>query len=252
MPVRRRPSTARFFNGSRNVNPAKPADGPTQGRRPVRSFVIRSGRLTDAQRKAIASHWDTHVIPTAEQHLPLSELFPHAGKLVVEIGFGMGDSLLEMASQAPETNFIGIEVHRPGVGKLLHGIAERELTNLKIICRDATEVLAQCLPPESIDRILIFFPDPWPKKKHHKRRLVQPEFMALLRERLKPGGQIHLATDWQEYAEYMLEVMEAVPGLRNSQGQGQYWAEPQRPGTKFERRGKRLGHGVWDLLYVKD
>lgn len=220
-------------------------------RRPIRSFVIRSGRLTDSQRKAIADHWQEFVIPATDALLDLPALFPRPGRLVIEIGFGMGDSLLAMARQEPATNFIGIEVHQPGIGKLLHGIAEQQLQNLKIICRDATEVLARCIPPATIDRIQIFFPDPWPKKKHQKRRIVQPEFMALLQERLKPGGQIHLATDWEEYAQYMLEVMEAVPGMHNHEGAGNFWEHPLRPGTKFETRGKRLGHGVWDLLYVK-
>ena len=224
----------------------------TDARRPIRSYVIRSGRLTDSQRLAIDQHWGEFVIATDNQLLPLDDLFPQPGRLVVEIGFGMGDSLLEMAQQDPGSNFIGIEVHRPGVGKLLHGIVEHQLTNLKIISYDATEVLASCFPPASIDKIMIFFPDPWPKKKHQKRRIVQPAFMALLRDRLKPGGEIHLATDWQEYAEYMVEVMESVPGLSNRIGAGQYWENPLRPGTKFERRGKRLGHGVWDLLYGSD
>lgn len=220
-------------------------------RRPIRSYVIRSGRLTDSQKKAIADHWQDFVIPTADTLLNPQSLFPQPGKLVIEIGFGMGDSLLEMARQEPATNFIGIEVHQPGIGKLLHGIAELQLQNLKIICRDATEVFALCMPLTAIDKIQIFFPDPWPKKKHQKRRIVQPDFMALLRDRLKAGGQIHLATDWEEYAHYMVEVMEAVPGMRNHEGTGQFWEHPLRPGTKFENRGKRLGHGVWDLLYVK-
>ena len=226
-------------------------DKDTSGHRPIRSFVIRSGRLTDSQRQALDTHWAQYVIATDNDLLDLDSLFPQSGKLVVEIGFGMGDSLLAMAVADPASNFIGIEVHRPGVGKLLHGIAEAQVPNLKIICRDATEVLSHCFPIESIDAIQIFFPDPWPKKKHQKRRIVQPEFMALLRDRLRAGGHIHLATDWQQYAEYMLEVMEAVPGMTNSEGAGNYWTQPARPGTKFEQRGKRLGHGVWDLRYVK-
>ena len=181
----------------------------------------------------------------------MSTLFPTGERLVVEIGFGMGDSLLEMARAHPDTNYLGIEVHRPGVGKLLHGIVEYKLGNLKIVCHDATEVLAQGFSEETIDRVQIFFPDPWPKKKHQKRRIVQPAFMELLRTRLKPNGDIHLATDWQHYAEYMLEVLEAAPGLENVCGANQYWTDHQRPGTNFERRGKRLGHGVWDLLYRK-
>lgn len=230
----------------------EPTQPPLQARRPIRSYVIRSGRLTDSQKKAIAEHWQHFVIPTADAPLHPQTLFPQPGKRVIEIGFGMGDSLLEMARQEPATNFIGIEVHQPGIGKLLHGIAELQLQNLKIICRDATEVFSHCVAPQTVDRIQIFFPDPWPKKKHQKRRIVQPEFMALLRDRLRSGGQIHLATDWEEYAFYMLEVMEGVPGMRNHEGAGKFWEQPLRPGTKFENRGKRLGHGVWDLLYVKE
>ncbi len=226
-------------------------DPPAERHRPIRSYVLRSGRLTDSQRKAIDDHWSRWVVPTADTQLDLAALFPQQVKLVIEIGFGMGDSLLAMAVQEPSTNFIGIEVHRPGVGKLLHGIAEQQVANLKIICRDATEVLLHCFQANTLDKIQIFFPDPWPKKKHQKRRIVQPEFMGLLRDRLRSGGQIHLATDWQEYADYMLEVMEAVPGMRNGEGAGNFWEHPLRPDTKFENRGKRLGHGVWDLLYVK-
>lgn len=220
--------------------------------RPIRSYVIRASRLTDAQRKALDEHWQTYVLPFSDAPLPLTDIFPAGGRLIVEIGFGMGDSLLEMALAQPETNFIGIEVHRPGVGKLLHGIVEHGLTNLRIVCHDATEVLARGFGAESIDRVLIFFPDPWHKKRHQKRRIVQPGFMELLRTRLRPGGEIHLATDWQNYAEHMMTVLEAAPGLRNQQGENAYWLEPQRPETKFERRGQRLGHGVWDLLFVRE
>lgn len=248
MRVRLHPSTAPFSSIQIIVS----TESPVSARRPIRSFVIRSGRLTDSQRKAIADHWQEFVIPTADALLNLQGLFPHPGRLVIEIGFGMGDSLLAMARQEPATNFIGIEVHQPGIGKLLHGIAEQRLQNLKIICRDATEVFSACVPVNTVDKVQIYFPDPWPKKKHQKRRIVQPDFMALLRDRLQPGGQIHLATDWEEYARYMLEVMEAVPGMRNHEGAGNFWAQPLRPDTKFEARGKRLGHGVWDLLYVKE
>ncbi len=229
---------------------------PTQSqvipRRPIRSYVLRSGRLTDSQKKAIAEHWQEFVIPTGDSLLNLQELFPKPGKLVLEIGFGMGDSLLENSLQEPSSNFIGIEVHQPGIGKLLHGIAEQGSANLKIICRDATEVLTRCIPLTTLDKVQIFFPDPWPKKKHQKRRIVQPDFMTVLRDRLKPGGKIHLATDWQEYAEHMLVVMEGVSGMHNQEGAGKFWEHPARPGTKFETRGKRLGHGVWDLMYVKE
>ena len=219
--------------------------------RPIRSFVIRGGRLTDSQRKAIDAYWQQYVIEYDGQQLDLETLFPRSAPLTVEIGFGMGDSLLEMATASPDQNFLGIEVHKPGVGKLLHGIAERGLNNLRVICHDAKEVMAHSLARNSVQRFLIFFPDPWHKKRHNKRRLVQPDFVNQLTTLLVPGGKLHLATDWQPYAEHMLEVLEADPVLQNSNGKGQYWESPERPETKFERRGQRLGHGVWDLLYHK-
>lgn len=219
--------------------------------RPIRSYVIRAGRLTGAQRKALDTHWQDYVIEHKPEPIQLDALFPTQSNLIVEIGFGMGDSLLEMATEQSDSNFIGIEVHRPGIGKLLHGIVRHKLTNLKIIHHDAKEVMLHCFGPASISKILIFFPDPWPKKRHQKRRLLQPDFISLLAEKLSPGGEIHLATDWQDYAEHMMKVMEASEELSNRMGSGAYWPQPQRPGTNFERRGKRLGHGVWDLLFGK-
>ena len=228
-----------------------PKEIDSEHKRPIRSYVIRSGRLTDSQRKSLDRYRQQYVIEYQAQAIALEALFPNHSRLVVEIGFGMGDSLLEMASQQAEANFIGIEVHQPGVGKLLHGIAERQLSNLKVIFHDAKDVFEHCFTKQSIDRLQIFFPDPWPKKRHHKRRLVQAQFIESLLDKLKPGAEIHLATDWQEYAEHMLEVMEGIPALTNSNGNGNYWAEPDRPRTKFENRGKKLGHGVWDLLFRK-
>ncbi len=224
---------------------------PADSKRPVRSYVIRSGRLTDSQRKAVEAYWQEYVIDYDGDPLPLPELFQQRAELTVEIGFGMGDSLLEMAETQAGENFLGIEVHKPGVGKLLRGIHSKALTNLRIVCHDAVEVLAHGFQPESIDRVLLFFPDPWPKKKHHKRRIVQPDFVKLLVSRLKPGGHLHLATDWEPYAEHMVEVLEQAPLLLNTNGKGEFWDTPDRPPTKFEARGKRLGHGVWDLLYEK-
>lgn len=224
---------------------------PTNSKRPVRSFVIRSGRLTDSQRKAIDQHWQRYVVEYDGSPLQPAELFPRPGELTVEIGFGMGDSLLAMAEANPEQNFLGIEVHRPGVGKLIHGIHQRGLQNLRIICHDAVEVLGNSFATDSIDRALLLFPDPWPKKKHHKRRIVQPDFVKLLVSRLKPQGRFHLATDWEAYAEHMLEVLEQEPQLSNVNGKGKFWQTADRPATKFEARGKRLGHGVWDLLYER-
>ena len=222
---------------------------PTENKRPIRSYVIRSGRLTDAQRTAIESHWDKYVVEFTGEALDIDALFALPSKLTVEIGFGMGDSLLEMAKNSPEQNFIGIEVHQPGVGKLLHGIAESEITNLKLICHDAREVLESGLPENCIDRLLLFFPDPWHKKRHNKRRLVQPEFLELLLKKLSSSAELHFATDWQAYAEHMMEVLSANPRLENVLGGQNYWPDPDRPVTKFEKRGLRLGHGVWDLRF---
>ena len=231
-------------DNSKNLeNPPKP--------RPIRSYVIRSGRFTDSQRKAIDDYWDDYVVEYSPQPFALDLLLPASSELVVEIGFGMGDSLLVMAQQNPESNFIGIEVHRPGVGKLLHGIKAHELSNLRVVCHDANEVMQNCFANESIDKILILFPDPWPKKRHNKRRLVQTEFIEMLSSKLKCGGLLHLATDWEAYAEHMLTVLESVDRLENRNGPGRFWEQAIRPATKFELRGKRLGHGVWDLLFGK-
>jgi len=218
-------------------------------KRPLRSYVIRASRTTDSQRKALAEHWDKHVLPFEGGLLELDSAFPDTQPLTVEIGFGMGDSLLAMAAAEPQCNFLGIEVHQPGVGKLLAGLERHSLGNVKVVSHDAREVLITGLAPHSIDRLLIFFPDPWPKKRHHKRRLVQPGFMQLVASRLKPDGVVHLATDWEHYAQQMLEVIEADSDFENVNGAGSFWPAPKRPETKFERRGVRLGHGVWDLLF---
>jgi tRNA (guanine-N7-)-methyltransferase len=222
---------------------------PDENKRPIRSYVIRSGRLTDAQRKAIENYWGKYVVEFKGEVLDPAVLFEKPQKLTVEIGFGMGDSLLEMAKNSPEQNFLGIEVHQPGVGKLLNGIAENELTNIKLICHDAREILETGLPENCIDRLLLFFPDPWHKKRHNKRRLVQPEFIELLLKKLSPDALLHFATDWQAYAEHMMEILEANSSLENVMGAQNYWPDPDRPVTKFEKRGQRLGHGVWDLKF---
>ena len=219
--------------------------------RPIRSYVIRAGRYTDAQKVAISEQWDNYVVEYEPRLFSTHELFGNDNPLTVEIGFGMGDSLLEMAIANPQRNFLGIEVHKPGVGKLLHGVAESGLMNVKVFCHDAIDILAHCIGAGCIDTLLIFFPDPWHKKRHNKRRLVQTEFITGLLPLLADAGRIHLATDWEPYAEHMVEAMEAVQGMTNANGAGQFWPVPDRPGTKFERRGIRLGHGVWDLLYIK-
>jgi tRNA (guanine-N7-)-methyltransferase len=217
--------------------------------RPLRSYVIRAGRQTASQTEAIEKYWSRYVIADTTSPLDPVALFGRRAPLVVEIGFGMGDSLAEMAAANPDRDFIGIEVHRPGVGKLLNYIESLGLKNLRIYCHDAVEILRDCIAEGSVSTVQIFFPDPWHKKKHHKRRLVQPAFIAALTRKLKPGGRIHLATDWQNYAEHMMEVMSQAENLTNLAGVGNYSTDTGRPETKFERRGNRLGHGVWDLMF---
>ncbi len=221
-------------------------------RRPIRSYVLRAGRMTPAQERAFQDNWGRWGIDYSEHLLEPVAAFGRDGPLVLEIGFGMGDSLVEMAAAAPDSNFIGIEVHRPGVGKLMHSMAARGVDNIRVYCHDAVEVLQNCVADQSLDRVQIFFPDPWHKKRHHKRRLIQPPFVDLLVSRLKPGAILHLATDWENYAEQMMEVLSANGELANSRPPGEYAPRPEsRPLTKFERRGERLGHGVWDLLFTR-
>lgn len=219
--------------------------------RRIRSFVLRAGRMTPSQQRALDTLWPVKGLLRENGMLDFQKTFGRDTPTVLEIGFGMGQSLLQMAQQAQEKNFIGIEVHRPGVGKLLHSMEESGVGNIHIYCDDAVEVLAQCIPDSSLAAIQIFFPDPWHKKKHNKRRLIQPEFVQALRAKLQLGGVLHLATDWEDYAEQMLEVMSAAPGFVNQAGSGYAPRPESRPKTKFEQRGERLGHGVWDLLFEK-
>lgn len=171
---------------------------------------------------------------------------------MLEIGFGMGDSLLQMAQTETDKNFLGIEVHPPGVGRLINNAGKAAVENLRVYMADAVDVLDDCIPDNSVDRFQLYFPDPWHKKKHHKRRIVQPAFVERIRQKLKIGGVFHLATDWENYADHMMEVMSAAPGYENQAGEHHFAERPQwRPITKFEKRGERLGHGVWDLLFVR-
>jgi len=219
--------------------------------RTVRSFVLRQGRLTRGQEQAIENVWPVYGIERDEEVLDLESLFKRSASVTLEIGFGDGVSLAEMAKSAPEKDFIGIEVHRPGVGRLLHLINEQDLTNVRVMDDDAVEIIKNRIPEQSLDRVQLFFPDPWHKKRHNKRRIVQPEFVSLVASRLKVGGVFHLATDWEPYAEHMAEVMEASTEF-TSLADSPYSSKPEsRPTTKFERRGLKLGHGVWDLLYEK-
>lgn len=220
--------------------------------RTVRSYVLRQGRMTPAQREALDTLWGRYGVTPADTDLDLDVLFGRHAPRALEIGFGMGDALAAMAQTHPEQDFLGIEVHRPGVGSLLRQIEQRGLSNVRVMCADAIQMLEQHIPDRSLDAVHLFFPDPWPKRRHHKRRLVQEQFVALLAQKLKPDGVFHFATDWQEYAEQVLDVMSNGARFMNAAGSGKYSPRPDyRPLTKFERRGQRLGHQVWDLIFYR-
>jgi len=220
--------------------------------RTVRSFVRREGRLTPGQERALAELWPKYGIDDAESLIDLEQLFERKASIVLEIGFGNGNSLAKMAAKQTERNFIGIEVHRPGVGHLLKLIEEQQLTNLRVACTDAVELLKHRIPDKSLDRLQLYFPDPWHKKRHHKRRIIQAEFIALLADKIKSGGYLHMATDWQHYAEQMLDDLSNNVAFKNCGDSTGYIPRPDyRPLTKFEQRGQKLGHGVWDLLFER-
>ncbi len=232
---------------------ASTADQPSHHRR-IRSFVTRAGRTSPAQQRARDTLGARYVVPAGSDPLAYESLFGRDAPVVLEIGFGMGAATAEAAAAHRELDFVGIEVHSPGVGALLKMVGEAELTNLRIVEHDAVEVVERMIPVASLAGILVWFPDPWHKARHNKRRLIQPPFVATLASRLAPGGFLHCATDWEEYAVQMLEVLSGEPSLKNLAGDG--YATPTdplltRPVTKFEKRGKRLGHGVWDVVFVK-
>ena len=222
------------------------------GHRPIRSFVRRDGRITPAQQFALDKLWPKYGIEFSNQLINLDKSFNRDAPTSIDIGFGNGLSTLHIAQLQSHWNHLGIEVHRSGVGQLCNQLESNLLTNVKVICADAVEVLDKMIADHCIDRFLIFFPDPWHKKRHHKRRLIQSDFVKLMAGKLKPGGVIHLATDWQPYAQWMLDVFENEPDFSNLAGQFNYSEKPQyRPTTKFETRGKNLGHGVFDLIYKR-
>jgi len=222
------------------------------GQRRVRSFVLRQGRITPAQAQAFDAHWSRYGLDYSDQRIDLQALFARPAPVVLEIGFGNGEQLLHTAVNEPTRNFLGIEVHRPGVGRLMNGLAVANVDNIRISNHDAVEVIERQLAPDSLDEVRIYFPDPWPKVRHHKRRLIQPEFVELLATRVRSGGLLHLATDWAEYAEHMLAVVDGSGRWRNRAGLGAYSEAPGwRINTHFEKRGVRLGHGVWDLIFER-
>lgn len=220
------------------------------GLRRIRSYVRREGRLTKGQQRALDELWPLYGIDNDNSKLDLEVVFGRSAPKILEIGFGNGRSLAQMAEAFPENDYLGIEVHRPGVGALLLLTEELGLSNIRIICDDAEDVIKNRLADESLDRVQIFFPDPWHKKRHHKRRLIKPAFITLVARKLKPGGLLHMATDWENYAVHMTEVMKHAESFINTNQHGDYVERPDyRPLTKFEQRGQRLGHGVWDLVY---
>ncbi|RRJ82694.1 tRNA (guanosine(46)-N7)-methyltransferase TrmB [Aestuariirhabdus litorea] len=233
-------------------SPDNPSPDNVEHPRRIRSFVLRAGRMTTAQQRGWDEGRPRFGLTLEQGALDPQQVFGRDAPRVLEIGFGMGTSLLEMAKNDPARDFIGIEVHRPGVGSLLNEAMKAGIENLRVYCDDAVEVLNRCIPDGSLARVQLYFPDPWHKKRHHKRRLVQPGFVQQIRHKLAVGGEFHMATDWENYAEQMLEVMEAAEGYRNSAGSGQFTPRPDyRPLTKFEKRGERLGHGVWDLVFER-
>ncbi len=220
--------------------------------RRVRSFVCRDGRMTEAQRRALDELWPRFGLTLAEGQVDYAKLFGREAPCILEIGFGSGHSLLAMAKEHPEKNFIGIEMHQPGIGTLLLGMELQKVDNIRIYYADAVEVLTQCIPPHSLDGVQLFFPDPWPKRRHHKRRLIQPEFVKNIATKLKPGGLLHMATDWQDYAKHMMKVLSESPDFVNLAGPMQFSIRStHRPvTTKFEQRGTRSGRIIWELQFA--
>jgi tRNA (guanine-N7-)-methyltransferase len=241
------------------LSPAKPdsaalttasADPEALRHRPIRSFVVRAGRMTGAQERAWREIWPVLGIENGDGMLDFSRIFGRQAPLVLEIGFGNGESLVALAAAHPAHDHLGLEVHPPGVGHLLLRCDTERLQNVRVICDDAVQVLQRRVPDASLDQVLLYFPDPWPKKRHHKRRIVQPEFIALVARKLKSGGTLRMASDWQPYAEHMLATVGSCDLLRNESATDDYVARPDsRPPTRFECRGQRLGHGVWDLAF---
>ncbi|WP_188152322.1 tRNA (guanosine(46)-N7)-methyltransferase TrmB [Teredinibacter waterburyi] len=223
---------------------------PEFKKKSIRSYVIRAGRMTDGQKKAFDDWWPEYGLSLFDGPIDQQQVFGRAAPLVLEVGFGMGDSLLKMAQAEPDKDFIGIEVHPPGVGRLISTAGLAGIKNLRVYMADANDVMSDCIQPESLDRFQLYFPDPWHKKKHQKRRIAQPAFIQSARRLLKLGGVFHMATDWQDYADQAMEFLCLAEGYQNSVDEYCFADQPDyRPHTKFEARGERLGHGVWDLIF---
>ena len=219
-------------------------------RRPVRSFVLRAGRLTEGQKRALDELWPVYGLAEGASPLDFGILFGNDHPVIMEIGFGNGDATWQMALAHGEENYLGVEVHRPGVGHLLLKLEDNGISNVRIACEDAVELLRKRIPRNSLAGVRIYFPDPWPKKRHHKRRIIQAPFIGLLAEKMQAGGILHMATDWEQYAEYMLEVMHNSRDFENLAQDGKVCPKPDwRPATKYEKRGERLGHSVFDLVF---
>jgi tRNA (guanine-N7-)-methyltransferase len=224
----------------------------TNQQRRIRSFVRREGRMTRAQAVAIEKLWPLYGVEFTGEPLDFETLFGRMAPRVVEIGFGMGEALTAMAEAHPENNYLGVEVYRPGVGAALRNIHEKQLSNVRVVGHDAVEVFERSIPDHCLDAVYLFFPDPWPKKRHHKRRIIQPGFVKLVARKLKPGGRFHMATDWRHYAKHMMDVMSTSKDFVNVAGPGRFHPNRgERPPTKFERRGLNLGHEVWDLIFER-
>ncbi len=221
--------------------------------RTIRSYVRREGRITRAQQRALTELWTKYGLDDGMKELDFVEVYGREAPVVMEIGFGNGDNLYDLARVNPDTDFLGVEVHRPGIGSLLLKLAREGIDNVRIICADAATVVARQIPRASLAAVYLLFPDPWPKKRHHKRRLLQHAFLTQIVECLRPGGDLQVATDWQDYADHVLDVAAQVPGLINVAGDGSYVLSPrERVATRFERRGRRLGHQIWELHFRRD
>jgi tRNA (guanine-N7-)-methyltransferase len=220
----------------------------TKHLRKITSFARRTGRKSPRQSNALTSLWSDYGLELKDGLIDF-QTFKRPAPVILEIGFGMGKSLLAMAKAMPDYNFIGIEVHAPGIGSLLADLAEEGIDNVRIYCADAIEVLQHCIPDDSLSRVQIFFPDPWPKRRHHKRRLIQSSFVELVCSKLKMDGQLHLATDWENYAQHIMQVLSSIKLLKNHFGEQQFASTTARPSTKYEQRGRNLGHAVWELVF---